>query len=134
MEIEERTEKYKAQSIHYLENASLSIEAGNVEKASEFLWGGMAEALKAVAASRGRELRHHREIGEYARELAKQLEDEAISDVFGNASYLHTNFYEVGLTIEEVYTYAGRIKTIVGKLLDLIPEQDSEHKEEEWIG
>ena len=123
VEVKERTNKYKAQSVHYLENAILSMEAGNVEKASEFLWGSMAEALKAVAASRGRELRHHREIGKYARELAKQLGDEAISDVFGNASYLHTNFYEVELTIEEVYTYGDRIKVIVGKLLDLIPKQ-----------
>ena len=134
MEVKERTGKYKAQSIHYLENAFLSMEAGNVEKASEFLWGSMAEALKAVAASRSRELRHHREIGEYARELARQLGDEAISDVFGNASYLHTNFYEAELTIEEVYTYASRIKAIIGKLFDFIPKYDLEHKEEQWIG
>jgi len=125
VEIKEKTQKYKAQSIHYLENAFVSMEAGDVEKASEFLWGSMAEAIKAIAASREREIRHHGEIGEYARELAKQLEDEAISDVFGNASYLHTNFYETGLTIEEVYTYAIRIKAIVGKLLALIPERES---------
>ena len=116
-----KVEKYKAQSTHYLENAFVSIEAGDIEKASEFLWGSIAEALKAVAASKGRELKRHWEIGKYARELAKQLEDEAISDVFGNASYLHTNFYEVELTIEEVYTYATRIKTVVGTLLNLIP-------------
>jgi len=128
VEIKEKTQKYKAQSIHYIENAFVSMEAGNVEKASEFLWGSMAEAIKAIAASRGRELRKHWEIGEYARELAKQLEDEAIYDVFGNASYLHTNFYEVELTIEEVYTYATRIKVIVGKLLSLIPQEEPEEE------
>ena len=125
MEVKERVTKYKAQSIHYLENASIAIEARNVEKAGEFLWGSMAEALKAVAASEGRELKRHWDIGAYARELARQLEEEAIWDVFGNASYLHTNFYEVGLTIEEVYAYADRIKTIVGRLLSLIREEEA---------
>lgn len=129
MKIKERTEKYKAQSIHYLENAFVSMKAGNVEKAGEFLWGSMAEALKAVAASRGRELRSHREIGEYARELAKQLEDEAIWDVYGGASYLHTNFYEAGLTLDEVYIYAVRIKTIVSKLFGFIPKEEPSGKE-----
>lgn len=129
MEVKEKAEKYKEQSIHYLENAFVSIEAGRIEKASEFLWGSMAEVLKAVAASRGKELRRHWEIGEYARELAKQLEDEAIYDVFGIASYLHTNFYEADLRIEQVYAYASRIKTIVGKLLKLLPEEETTVKE-----
>ena len=40
-------------------------ELTEAEKASEFLWGSMAEALKAVAASEGRELTKHWEIGDY---------------------------------------------------------------------
>jgi len=118
-----KVKKYVVQSHRYLRNAARFIDAGDLDKASEFLWGSMAEALKAVALSKGRELKHHREIGNYARELAKQLEDEAIWDVFGNASYLHTNFYEAELTIDEVYAHATRIKTVVGKLLSLITEE-----------
>ena len=118
-----QTGKYKAQSIHYLENALSSMEAGDAEKASEFLWGSMAEALKAVAASEGRELTKHWEIGDYARELAKKTGDESFFDVYGSASYLHSNFYEAGLRMEEVYTYAERIRETVAKLLKLIPEE-----------
>ena len=118
-----QTEKYKAQSIHYLENALGYIEAGDAEKASEFLWGAMAQALKAVAASEGRELTKHWEIGDYARELAKKTGDESFFDVYGSASYLHSNFYEAGLRMEEVYTYAERIRETVAKLLKLIPEE-----------
>jgi HEPN domain-containing protein len=117
------TEKYKTQSIHYFENALVSIEAGDAEKAGEFLWGSMAQALKAVAASEGRELTKHWEIGDYARELAKKRGDKSIWDVYGNASYLHSNFYEAGLRMEEVYTYAERIRAMVSKLLNLIPEE-----------
>lgn len=116
-------EKYKPQSIHYLENAFKFIKVGNPEKAGEFLWGSMAQALKAVAASRGRELNTHQEIGRYARELAKRSKDESIWNGFSQASYLHSNFYEAGLSMEEVFIYAGRIKITVRKLLEMIPKK-----------
>ena len=119
----ETSEKYKAQSTHYLENAFISMKAGDAEKAGEFLWGSMAQALKAVAASKGRELTKHWEIGDYARELTKELGDKSIYDAFGHASYLHGNFYEAGLTIEEVYIYAEDIRATVAKLLGLITRE-----------
>jgi len=115
-------EKYKAQSIHYLENAFVSMEAGDAEKAGEFLGGSMAQALKAVAAVKGKQLERHWEIGDYAKELAKELEDKTIYDAFGPASYLHSNFYEAGLRMEEVSIYAEDIQKAVGKLLSLIEE------------
>jgi hypothetical protein len=71
------SEEYKTQSIHYLENAFKSIKAGNPEKAGEFLWGSMAQALKAVAASRERELNTHEEIRRYARSWLKEAEMKA---------------------------------------------------------
>ena len=115
-------EKYKAQSVHYFENALTSIQAGDAEKAGEFLWGSLAEAIKAVAASKGAKLEHHGQIGDYARRLAKEMKDESILNVYRDASYLHSNYYEAGLTIEEVQTYVDRIRTMVVKLLSLIPE------------
>ena len=116
-------EKYRTQSIHYFENALTSIEAGDAEKASEFLWGSLAEAAKAVAASKGRELRHHWEIGDYARRLAKEMGDEIISEAYRGANDLHINYYEAGLSMEEVYTYVNRIRMTVSKLLSLIPRE-----------
>ena len=113
-------EKHRAQSIHYLENAFSSIQAGNAGKAGEFLWGSMAQALKAVAASKGRELRTHWDITDYAKALAKELGDKDLIDSFGHASYLHSNFYEADLRVEDVLMYAGEIKATVGKLLGLI--------------
>lgn len=116
-------EKYKTQSMHYMENAFKFIKVGDPEKAGEFLWGSMAQALKAVAASKGRELNTHQEIRRYARELAKRCKDESIWNGFSQASYLHSNFYEAGLSMEEVFTCAGRIRTTVRKLLELVPKE-----------
>ena len=117
----ELLEKYRAQSTHYFENALSSIQAGDAEKAGEFLWGSMAEAIKAVAASEERELNTHGDIRKYAAELAKKHNDTSIWDVYGIANSLHGNFYEAGLSLEEVQTHAERIRTTVVKLFNLIP-------------
>ena len=125
----ELLEKYKAQSDRYFGNALASIQAGETEKAGEFLWGSLAEAIKAVAASDGKKLYAHEEIREYARELAKKYGDESIWDIYGIANSLHRNFYEGGLSLEEVQTHAERIRATVLKLFSYIPKEKFEGEE-----
>ena len=122
----ETAQKYKSQSIHYLENVYSCIDAGDAEKAGEFLWGSMAEALKAVAASEGRKLNAHWEIGDYARELAKKREDRSIWYAYGDASYFHHGFYEAGLTIDDVRLRLDGVRETIRKLLELVPEKESD--------
>ena len=126
MEIKERIKRYKAQSSHYLENAFIAIEDGNLEKASEFLWGGMAQALKAVAASKEIQIRSHKQLRDYAMELAKALQDDDIRHAFNNAQSLHSNFYESGLILEDVVMGAEDVKATVAKLLSLILEEEQD--------
>jgi len=120
LEVKERIEKYKAQSIHYLENAFSFIEVSDAEKASEFLWGSMAEALKAVAASKEIWLKSHKDLRNYAMELARNLPDESIRHTFLHAQSLHSNFYETGLLMEDVVACAEEVRRTVGKLFALI--------------
>ena len=125
----ELLEKYRAQSTHYFENALSSIEAGDAEKAGEFVWGSMAEALKAVAAKKGTRLWRHDDIGDYAKKLAKELGNEEITKAHGLASSLHSNFYEAGLRIEDVRLRLDQIKGTIKKLLELVTEEDSDSGE-----
>ncbi len=125
MEAKRRIKKYKTQSIHYFENALHSIEAGDAEKGSEFLWGSMAQALKAVAASKEIRIRSHRQLRNYAMELARALRDDSIRHAFDYAQSLHSNFYESGLTLEDVTIGADDVKTTVAKLLNLIPDEET---------
>jgi len=118
-----KVEKYAGQSLHYLKNASKSIDAGDSEKASEFLWGSMAEALKALALSKGIKLQKHGEIWNYIESLAKELEDKDIYDVFLHANSLHKNFYELELELKDVRRMADDVRMTVGKLLRLIPKE-----------
>jgi len=120
---QEVLEKYKSQSIHYFENALSSIQAGDAAKAGEFLWGSVALALKAVAASEGKKVKHTN-MSAYARELARKENDMSIWDVYGIADLLHgKGFYEAGLSLEEVQTHAERIRATVLKLFNLLPKE-----------
>lgn len=123
MDVKAKVENYAARSLRYLKNASKFMDEGNSEKAGEFLWGSMAQALKAVAASRGIFLRNHRQIWNYAEGLTKQVEDKSIYDAFIHANYLHTNFYESELELGDVRRLADDIRITVGKLLNLISQE-----------
>ena len=123
MDAKVRVEKYAGQSLHYLKNASNFIDAGDSEKASEFLWGSMAEALKALALSRGIPLKNHRKIWDYAESLPKELGGKSIYDAFLHANFLHTNFYESELTLKDVRRMAEDIRVAVGRLLSFIPRE-----------
>jgi hypothetical protein len=118
-----KVKKYAGQSQHYLLNASKFIDAGDSEKASEFLWGSLAEALKALALSRGIQLKKHWEIWNYVENLTKELEDKSIYDAFRHAHDLHINFYESGIELRGVRRMAEDIRMTVDKLLSHIPKE-----------
>ncbi len=123
MDTKGEVKKYVKQSLRYLKNASEFIDAGNSDKAGEFLWGSMAEALKAVAASGGIVLNNHRQIWNYTESLTKDLGDKSIYDAFIHANYLHTNFYESELELRHIRRAAEDIRVTVDKLLRLAAKE-----------
>lgn len=121
--ITQRLQGYTDRCREYLRNAYASLEQNELEKAGEFLWGSMAQAIKAVAAVKNIQLRSHAAIWEYARGLSSELGDPAFDHAFTDANSLHINFYESGLTREIVLTSGERIRYAVGMLLDMIPRE-----------
>jgi hypothetical protein len=124
MTADNRVEKHRKQSYHYFDNAVRYLAVGDSEKASEFLWGSMAQALKALAASRGITLPSHNQLRWYAQGLAKELDDNGIYDVFREAQSLHSNFYETGLQVEDVATSMERTKKTIARIMSYIPEEN----------
>lgn len=114
---------YALQSRHYLENSRSAIDLGELEKASEFLWGSMALAVKAVAAFKGIKLRSHRILWDYVRSVSMELKDESIYTAFRDANSLHSNFYETGLSLNLLLESEERIRQAVGKLISMIPPE-----------
>jgi hypothetical protein len=122
-DIPQRLKGYASRSLIYLQNAHAFLEQNEVEKASEFLWGSMAQAIKAVAAFKAVELPSHGAIWTYTRELSRELRDQTLFEAFRDANFLHHNFYESGLTREVVLTFEESIRYTVGKLLSIIPPE-----------
>jgi hypothetical protein len=52
-----RIKRYREQSGRYRESATAQMRAGHWDRVEEFLWGSLVGAVKAVAASRGDDLK-----------------------------------------------------------------------------
>jgi hypothetical protein len=121
LDVKEKVNRYSKQSLHYLNNAFRFLEQGDVGKSSEFLWGSFAEALKALASSKGITINKHWEIGDFVKELTKELKDKSIYDTYLHANALHKNFYEIEIDLDDIRRIAEDVRRTVGKLLNLIP-------------
>ena len=123
-EAQEKVRNYVTASLHYMENALLMVSQGDAGKASELLWGSVAEAVLALAASRGKQLANHRSLHWFIGVLSKELNDQSIAEAFYVAENLHQKgFHEIELDIRDVALVLEPIRKLVTRLLDLIPKE-----------
>lgn len=113
----ENTEKYAKLALHYSDNAQKFLKLKEYEKASEMMWGSMASILKAVAASKGSEIKKHGHLFGFAEKLSKESNDPEIYNSFSIASNLHTNFYESNLADETLLKMIYKIAKTIGKIM-----------------
>ena len=118
-EVDDPQRKYAEQCRLYLINAYNVLNSGEASKAGEFLWGAMAEAIKAVAANKGIVLSSHGELWRFATELTNELGDDQVYRAFREANSLHSNFYESRLEVADVRSSAEIIGAAIGRLLGL---------------
>lgn len=107
----------------YLQNALAFLERREAGKAGELLWGGIAEALHAVAAWRNTPVKNHKGLRQLVGAIAKETRDGDIAVGFSVAERLHGNFYEVELEPEDIAASVAPILLAVRKILGLIPPE-----------
>jgi len=78
----------------YRANAEHAIEAGELRKASELLWGAITQQLKALAATRNVLITSHGQFFDFLRQLAGETRDEGLYKDFVALNALHKNFYD----------------------------------------
>jgi hypothetical protein len=78
----------------YFANAELFAGKKEYRKASELLWGAVTQAIKALAAKHGLEIKSHTEFFDYMRNLSKELGTESLYKKFLFLNDLHKNFYD----------------------------------------
>ncbi|RLI39750.1 hypothetical protein DRO60_00370 [Candidatus Bathyarchaeota archaeon] len=91
------------------------LARGDFVQASEKARGAAAQAVKAVAARKGRVLRSHR----FVTSLVERLGDEELRRLWSAAGELHRNFYEAWLPpalvkgyVEDVDTFTVRLREV----------------------
>ena len=110
-------------SRQYLENGLIALRDGEAGKAGELLWGSVAQAVQALAASRNRQVESHRDLKNFTLQLAIDLNDVTIRQDFIVAESLHHNFYEVQQETQDVALVVATVERLVNKLLGLIPPE-----------
>jgi len=122
-EVKDSVRKHIRASLEYMENGQLMLKKQEVGKASELLWGGVAQALEALAESRNIRLSNHRSLRWFVAELSRDTGDKSINNIFYQAEALHGNFHSVDMTAQDVATNVNAIRDLVSKLLSMIPPE-----------
>lgn len=120
-EVVQKTEFYLNLSSRYLSNAFEELNKGEGEKASEFLWGSVAEALKAFfMARKGLEIKSHGEFWNIARELEREFPGEGIYTLFREANSLHSNFYEAKLKVKDIESSFEQLRLFLSRFYEIV--------------
>ena len=105
-----RAERYLKRRDEYWGNALKYVGEGKFSKASELLWGAVAQSIKAAGAMRDISITSHSKFFYFMRELSKELEDEELYKSFLFLNDLHKNFYDeyIGPAESQIYLKEAR--------------------------
>lgn len=123
VEPSEAARRYVLHARQYLENGLVALQLGEAGKAGELFWGSVAEALQAVAVLAGRPISSHRDLKNFALQLARDLKDETIEHNFLIAQSLHSNFYTVEDEPEDIAVVVPVVQALVTRLFEQIPQE-----------
>ena len=104
----------------YLQEASALLQAGQTPRVGHLLLNSMEEALKAVAASRGLNLRSESNTWDFATALASTMDDGSpVATAFNDAYFLYTDPYGYNLNHGQIQLLHEGIAAGVRELLDM---------------
>ena len=107
----------------YMENALDAINADELSKAGEMVWGSVAQALHAVAAWRGTAIDSHRDLMNFSGVLSREINDPAFPNIIGSARRLHDSFYVPDLGRQEIDQVLPGIRRAISQVLALLPDE-----------
>ena len=111
--------KYRNAASQLLEQARGELADGDTRQASEKGWGAAAQAVKAVAESRGWEHKTHAALFNAVDRLATETGNEDLDELFHFASSLHINFYENWMRPNMVRKGVDRVAEFVALMAEV---------------
>lgn len=108
--------KYLELNNKCLHDAEECLKNGDYTQASEKLWGAMVTIVKAIASQRRKTIRSHEGISAFMAEIARELNDRSIGNIYLAAEGIHQNFYENAAHPDFVKKGAKTIKQFVTRM------------------
>ena len=112
-------QQYTSTSAKLFDQARLELEAGDLIQASEKYWGAAAQALKAVAQTRGWPHNSHAHFYRIIRNLIDESSDTELFELFNAANQLHSNFYENWMQPREILQLADQVDELIRHLAEI---------------
>lgn len=109
---QDKLQRYRGQSLRFLEGASREIRAGRWGQCEELLWASLTLAVKGVALSRGETLEQDSAVRAYAARLGQEQRDRRIREAF-------TQLSSVSEAADKAHEYRGRAEYLAFLLDDL---------------
>ncbi|HLG30349.1 MAG TPA: PaREP1 family protein [Candidatus Brocadiales bacterium] len=116
MQTNGKVKRYIELNGKYINDAEECLKKGDYAQASEKLWGATVTIAKAIAAQRRKTIKTHEGIGAFLAQIARELKDESISNVYFTAEALHQNFYENVAPPDFVKKGAKTVKQFVTRM------------------
>lgn len=117
--IKEKLYEYVSTRDKYYVNALKYIGKREYRKASEFLWGAIAESIKIIALLRYKRVFKHPEFFEFLRQLSKESKDPELYESFHLLNNLHRNFYDEIIDPEDFDIYLRKTAEFLIKMEEI---------------
>ncbi|WP_456328167.1 PaREP1 family protein [Archaeoglobus sp.] len=106
----------------YYDNYRKYLEERKFQKASEFLWGALANILYAITLKRyGIKLGKHRQFRDVVNRISLELNDPEIARIYvESAEIIHANFYHDFMDEVSFRWHAKNVERLIFKLVKLL--------------
>ena len=113
------TDEHTQIALDFLATAEREFAAGDELQGSEKLWGAASHAIMAVAQRRGRQFGNRRVMIDAARQIADELDDDALRAGIVAAQLFHSNFYHGHMETADLEPNADLVRRFVSRMLAL---------------
>ena len=123
----QRIQRYRNQSLRFLENAFKEMRGGRWLESEELLWGSLTLAVKGVALSRGEKLADNERVKAYALRLGQEHRDRRIRDAFNQlASFSDTvaRIRESRSRVDQLSLALDDVSSAVKRLWEMVPTEN----------
>ncbi len=116
----QRATTNRQQSRMFLAQAHEELAKGDLQQASEKVWGAASQMVKAIAQERGWRHRSHGHLRDAINALRSDTGDDDLEIQFGAGENLHQNFYENWYSADSIALRLRLVEQFVDKAEGLL--------------